>query len=179
MGDHYRHRLATMADLDALKRLMNEAIAGCLPRFLTPEQTEASYEIMGLDTQLIEDGTYFVILDGEEIVAGGGWSFRATMYGGDHTQGRNPRRLDPAREPARIRAMYVSPRHARRGLGRRILALCEAAARAAGFARVELVATMAGLPLYQACGYVIEREFSDRTRRGVAVPLAAMSKRLE
>ncbi len=178
MSDRYRSRLATGDDLDALTRLMNAAIAAHLPQVLSPAQVEASFEIMGLDRQLIEDGAYFVILDGEEIVASGGWSFRATLFGGDHTSGRSARQLDPATEPARVRAMYVDPRHARRGLGRRILDLCEGAARAAGFSRVELVATMSGKPLYEACGYTVSRAFNETTSKGVEVPLASMGKAL-
>lgn len=178
MDDPYRSRLATKADIGALTRLMNAAIAAHLPNFLAPAQVEASYEIMGLDRQLIEDGTYFVILHGEEIVASGGWSYRATLFGGDHTGGRSARRLDPETQAARVRAMYVDPRHARRGLGRRILDLCEAAARGAGFSRVELVATMSGKPLYEACGYKVTREFTETTSKGVGVPLAMMTKAL-
>ena len=178
MSDPYQSRLATRDDIEALTRLMNAAIAAHLPNFLSPAQVEASYEIMGLDRQLIDDGTYFVILDGDEIVASGGWSFRATLFGGDHTSGRSPRRLDPAREAARVRAMYVDPRHARRGLGRRILDLCEAAARQAGFSRVELCATMSGKPLYEACGYTLTRAFMETTSKGVDVPLATMGKGL-
>lgn len=131
---------------------------------------------MGLDTQLVEDGTYFVMEDGEAIVASGGWSFRATLYGGDHTAGRSLRRLDPLTEPARIRAMYVAAAYARRGLGRKIIALCEDAARKAGFRRSELVATASGRPLYEACGYSLDREFIEMTKAGVGVPLAVMSK---
>ncbi|MEX0644696.1 MAG: hypothetical protein WD076_05255, partial [Parvularculaceae bacterium] len=112
MKDAYRSRLATIEDVDALMRLMTSAIAAHLPKFLSPAQVEASHEIMGLDRQLIEDGSYFVILHGEEIVGSGGWSYRATLFGGDHTSGRSDRRLDPATEPARVRAMYVNPRHA-------------------------------------------------------------------
>ncbi|MFX8601172.1 GNAT family N-acetyltransferase, partial [Acinetobacter baumannii] len=87
---------------------------------------------------LIEDGTYFVVMDGERIVGSGGWSARATSYGGDHTPGRDPARLDPRRDAARVRAMYTDPDYARRGIGRRVLTLCEDAARQAGLGRVEL-----------------------------------------
>lgn len=171
-------RRAAHADLPALAALMREAIESHLPAFLPPEEVAASHEVMGLDTQLIDDGTYFVIVDGDRIVAAGGWSFRATLFGGDHSLGRSARRLDPETEPARIRAMYVAGDRARQGLGRRVVALCEGAARAAGFRRAALVATMAGKPLYLACGYRIEREFIEPTKGGVGVPLALMSKDL-
>ena len=108
---------------------------------------------MGLDTQLIDDGTYFVVqLDGQ-IAGCGGWSRRATLFGGNHTAGRDARLLDPDTESARVRAMYTSPAFTRRGVGRKILELCEAAARAEGFKSVELGATMGGKPLYEAAGY--------------------------
>ncbi len=144
MPSRLHHRLATRADMPALTRLMREAIETHLKAFLSPEQVAASHEVMGLDTQLIDDGTYFVILDGEGIVASGGWSYRATMFGGDHTSGRSPQRLDPAKDAARIRAMYVAATRPRQGLGRRIMELCESAAREAGFRRAELVATASG-----------------------------------
>jgi GNAT superfamily N-acetyltransferase len=172
------HRLATRADLPPLKALMRDAIETHLSAFLSPEQVAASHEIMGLDTQLIDDQTYFLIEDEQGIVASGGWSYRATLFGGDHTAGRSARRLDPATEPARIRAMYVAARAARRGLGRRIIDTCESAARHAGFRHASLVATASGRPLYEACGYKVEREFVEMTSGGVGVPLAVMSKPL-
>jgi GNAT superfamily N-acetyltransferase len=101
--------------------------------FLTPEQIAASRMIMGLDTQLIEDGTYYVATVGGELAGCGGWSRRNTLYGGDHSPGRDAALLDPARDAARIRAMYTHPAFARRGVGRLILAVCERAAVAAGF----------------------------------------------
>lgn len=157
---------------------MHEAIETHLPAFLSPEQVAASHEIMGLDTQLIDDQTYFLIEDRDGILASGGWSYRETLFGGNHTPGRSARRLDPATEPARIRAMYVAARAARRGFGRRIMTLCEDAARDAGFHRASLVATASGRPLYAACGYEVEREFMEMTSGGVSVPLAVMSKPL-
>jgi GNAT superfamily N-acetyltransferase len=130
---------------------------------------------MGLDTQLIEDGTYFVALDGARLVGCGGWGQRATLYGGDHTAGRSDALLDPARDAARVRAMYTDPLYARRGVGRAILEACESAAAAAGFRRFELMATLAGEPLYRACFYQpIERVTS--TTSGVAIPLVRMGK---
>ena len=170
-------RLANPADVPALRRLMNEAIVALQAPYLDARQIESSRAIMGLDTQLIEDGTYYVIEIAGDLAGCGGWSRRATLYGGDQSPGRSPALLDPARDAARVRAMYTSPRHVRRGVGRRILALCEAAARAEGFARVELMATLAGEPLYAACGYApIERIVDDRG--GAPVPLVRMGKQL-
>ena len=132
---------------------------------------------MGLDTQLIDDGTYFVVMDDGALAGCGGWSRRATLYGGDRSPGRDAAMLDPAKDAARVRAMYTHPDFTRRGVGRLILQLCEEAARAEGFSRVELMATMAGEPLYRACGYQpIERVIDDRG--GAGVPLLKMSKAL-
>jgi GNAT superfamily N-acetyltransferase len=118
-----------------------------------------------------------VELDGR-IAGCGGWSRRATLFGGDQTAGREARLLDPTREAARVRAMYTHPAYARRGIGRAILAACEEGARASGFSRVELAATLAGAPLYRACGYGAEEPFEADTPSGVRVPLVRMSKAL-
>jgi len=107
----------------------------------------------------------------------GGWSRRATLYGGNHSAGRDPRLLDPANERARIRAMYTHPDHTRKGIGRLILDTAEAAARAEGFTAIEMAATMSGKPLYSACGYQVESEWLDENG-AVPVPLATMWKRL-
>jgi GNAT superfamily N-acetyltransferase len=170
-------RLATSDDLPALREIMALAIAELQAGFLSSDQIEASRAIMGLDTQLVADGTYFVVeIDG--VVAGcGGWSRRATLYGGDHSPGRDAALLDPAIDSARVRAMYTHPRFARRGVGRRILEACEAAARSEGFRSVELAGTMAGQPLYEACGYRVVERFDD-ARGGAAVPLVKMVKSL-
>ena len=132
---------------------------------------------MGLDTQLIDDGTYFVVEADETLAGCGGWSRRATLYGSDQTPGRSAALVDPAREAARIRAMYTHPGHARKGVGRLILSLCEAAARSEGFSRMELMSTMAGEPLYSRFGYQPEERIMDN-RGGVPVPLVRMSKSL-
>ena len=175
----FSHRLATSADLPAIAALMDGAIRELQSAFLTPEQISASRESMGLDTRLVEDRTYFVIEDGAALAGCGGWSRRATLYGGDHAAAlRDDRLLDPATEPARIRAMYTHPDHARRGIGRLVLALCEDAARAAGFRRVELMATAAGEPLYRACGYRVIERVERLSPSGVAVPGATMGKDL-
>ena len=170
-------RLARAADLPALESLMNLAIGELLKPFLNAAEIASSRAIMGLDTQLIRDGTYFVVEENGALAGCGGWSRRATMYGGDVSPGRDPALLDPARDAARVRAMYTHPAFVRRGVGRLILAECEKAARAEGFTRAELVATMAGMPLYLACGYQPVERFTDN-RGGAAVPLARMTKTL-
>lgn len=171
------HRLATHADVPALSELMHTAIGELQKPFLTAEQIASSRAIMGLDTQLIEDGTYFIIEQDDELVGCGGWSRRATLYGGDHSLGRDAGLLDPAKDAARVRAMYTHPGFTRRGIGRLVLRLCEDAARAEGFTTVELMATMAGVPLYRASGYAAVEEVSD-DRGGASVPLLRMRKAL-
>jgi GNAT superfamily N-acetyltransferase len=172
----FPHRLATRDDIAALRPLMNAAIGELLKPYLTADQVAASFEVMGLDTQLIDDGTYFVVLSEDRVAGCGGWSRRATHFGGDHSPGRDARLLDAKTEAARVRAMYTHPDFTRRGIGRLILELCEAAAARENFARVELVATAAGEPLYRACGYAPVEAFSQRTASGVGVPLLRMSK---
>jgi GNAT superfamily N-acetyltransferase len=171
------HRRARREDLDALRALMDAAISELQKPFLDENQIASSRMIMGLDTQLIEDGTYFIVEADGETVGCGGWSRRATLYGGDQTPGRSAALLDPARDAARVRAMYTHPQHTRKGIGRLILSLCEEAARAEGFTKVELMATMSGVPLYRACGYEPGERITDN-RGGVAVPLLPMSKSL-
>ena len=176
----FTHRIANADDLPALRTLMARAIERLQDDFLTPEQVRASHKVMGLDTQLVSDGTYFVIEDEDgRIVGSGGWSWRATLYGGDDSVvTREPLPLDPATDAAKIRAMYTDPDFKRRGIGRLVLGLCEEAAREAGFARVEMMATMAGVPLYRACGYAPLDELQSASIDGVDVPLQRMGKQL-
>ncbi|HEY8407310.1 MAG TPA: GNAT family N-acetyltransferase [Gaiellaceae bacterium] len=172
----FTSRLATLADVPRLTEVMDAAISELQRAYLDDAQVEASRAVMGIDTQLIEDGTYFVIetIDGD--VAGcGGWSRRGTMYGNDHSPGRDAKLLDPGVDAARVRAMYTSPAYARRGVGRLVLQLCEAAAAAEGFTRLELVGTLAGEPLYAAYGFVpVER--LDASVTEVPVPCVRMTK---
>lgn len=168
-------RLAVPADVPALTALMDAAIAHLQRAYLDDAQIESSRAIMGIDTQLIEDGTYFVVEAGGELAGCGGWSRRATLYGGNQTPGRDANLLDPAVHPARVRAMYTSPAHARRGVGRLILALCEAAAAAEGFTRLELMSTLSGEPLYTAYGFRPLERLEDATG-GAPVPLVRMEK---
>jgi GNAT superfamily N-acetyltransferase len=133
---------------------------------------------MGIDTQLIDDGTYFVVESGADVAGCGGWSRRATLYGGNHTPGRDGQLLDPSVDAARVRAMYTNPAYARRGVGRLVLSLCEAAAAAEGFARLELMSTLSGEPLYTAYGFRPLDRLEDATG-GVPVPLVRMEKQVE
>jgi GNAT superfamily N-acetyltransferase len=176
----FTHRVATMEDLDALREVMRRSIETLQDSFLTPEQVRASHKVMGLDTQLVKDGTYFVVECGGRIAGCGGWSWRSTLYGGDASVvSREPRALDPATEPARIRAMYTDPDFARRGVGRLVLQLCEEAAAAAGFHRATMMATMSGVPLYEACGYAPVEAVQESVVDGVTVPLVRMEKPLD
>ena len=171
-------RLALEADLPALRALMDRAIGELQRGFLTPAEVEASFDIMGLDNQLIADRTYFLVEAGGQLAGCGGWSRRATLFGGDHTSGRDAALLDPATDAARIRAMYTSPDFVRRGVGRLVIDTCEAAAAAEGFKRCEMAATLAGEPLYRSCGYELIEPFEGVTKSGARVPLKRMGKTL-
>lgn len=168
-------RVATMADLPRLREVMDASISELQRGFLTPEQIESSRAIMGLDTQLVEDGTYFVVEDEGRVAGCGGWSRRATLYGSDATPGRDARMLDPATEPARVRAMYTHPEFARRGVGWLILEACEDAARTEGFTQLELMGTMSGQPLYERFGFEVVERVED-ARGGAPVPMARMRR---
>jgi GNAT superfamily N-acetyltransferase len=171
----FRSRLAVSADIPALTVLMDAAITELQRNFLDEAQIESSRAVMGIDTQLIDDGTYFVVESGAHVAGCGGWSRRATLYGSDHTAGRDSRLLDPLVDPARVRAMYTNPAYARRGVGRLILGLCEAAAAAEGFTRLELWSTLSGEPLYTAYGFrPLER--ADLPGGSVPVPAVRMEK---
>lgn len=170
-------RLATRGDVPLLVPLIDAAIAELQRGFLTERQIQSSRAIMGIDTLLIDDGTYFVVESDGQLAGCGGWSRRATLYGGDHSSGRDAALLDPAVDAARVRAMYTHPSFARRGVGRLILSLCETAAAAEGFTSVELMATLSGLPLYEAAGFeAVER--TEDPAGGTPVPLVKMRKTL-
>lgn len=171
------HRIATFDDREALIAIMKASIDELQKPFLSREQIEASWLFMGIDTQLIKDGSYFVIEVEGHIAGCGGWSYRETLYGGDSAAGRDASYLDPETQAAKIRAMYTHPDFIRRGVGKLIIALCEEAARKAGFKRAEMMATMAGVPLYEACGYEVI-EHREEKRGDVPVPLIYMGKAL-
>ena len=181
MGDHqsgFVVRMARESDFPALRHVMQLAIAQLQRGFLSDAQIEASRGVMGLDTQLVSDGIYLVVEADGALAGCGGWSRRATLFGGDHSaELREPRLLDPATEPARVRAMYTHPDFVRRGVGRLILGRCEHPAAAEGFSAVELMATLSGRPLYLACGYA-EIEPHMAKVGSVHVPLVRMGKTL-
>src|SRR5215211_4660353 len=168
-------RLATREDIPVLVPLMQAAIEELQKGFLNDAQIRSSHAIMVLDQQLIDDGTYFAAEIDGRLAGCGGWSRRATLYGGDHSAGRDAALLDPARDPAKVRAMYTHPDFARRGVGRLVLGLSEAAAAAEGFTVLELMATLSGEPLYRAAGFVPVERLVDEAG-GAAVPLVRMRK---
>ena len=170
-------RPATTDDLDALRALIVASMRGLSDGFYTAVQVESGLRhVYGPDTQLIADGTYFVLEEAGAVVAAAGWSRRATLYGGDQTKAGPDPLLDPTRDPARIRAFYVAPTHARRGLGRRLLAHCAAAAAAEGFTTLELMATLPGVPLYEACGFEALERIEPMQPDGVAIPFVRMRR---
>jgi len=178
----FTHRLARPADVPAIVRLMQASIAENMKPFLSLEEIEAARETMGVDWTLIEDGTYFLVETagrGQKILVGsGGWGKRRTLYGGDHTAGRDDSFSDPPVDAARIRAMYTHPLWIRRGIGSLLLNLGEEAARDAGFKSIELGSTIPGEPFYLARGY---REVSRNTQiaaNGVANVVIKMVKDL-
>lgn len=174
----FTSRLAVPADIPALTLLMDAAIAELQRGFLDDDQIASSRAIMGIDTQLIDDGTYFVIESEREIAGCGGWSRRATLYGGNQTPGRDSNLLDPKVDPARVRAMYTNPAYARRGVGRLVLSLCESAAAAEGFRRLALMSTLSGEPLYTAYGFRPVERIVDATG-GAPVSLIRMEKQVD
>jgi len=163
----FSHRIATNADVPAIIALMQLSIEENMKAFLSAAEIEAAKETMGVDQTLIDDGTYFLIeaeQGGEAVLVGcGGWGKRRTLYGGNHTKGRDDSFSDPATEAARIRAMYTHPGWTRQGIGSLLIQQGEQAAREAGFSRMELGSTVAGEALYLAKGY---REISRETHQG-------------
>ncbi len=157
------HRIAQETDTEVIRQLMRASIAENMKAFLSASEIEAAKETMGVDKTLISDGTYFLIETAHEgksmLVGCGGWGKRKTLYGGDHTVGRDDSLSDPVIDAARIRAMYTHPDWTRRGIGTLLLDLGEDAARKAGFKTIELGSTVPGEPLYLARGYVeVERK---------------------
>ena len=168
--------------MPAILELMQAAIAGNMKAFLSPEEIDAAQESMGVDRSLIEDQTYFVIEtveNGRTVMVGcGGWGKRKTLYGGDHTAGRDDSLSDPATDAARIRAMYTHPDWIRQGIGTLLLDLGEAAAREAGFHTIELGSTVPGEPLYLARGYLEQDREVQVAANGAESVIIRMSKRL-
>jgi GNAT superfamily N-acetyltransferase len=147
-------RKAMASDIPHLGPLIAESVRRLSEGYYSTEEAErALVRVFGVDSQLVEDGTYYVAERDGELAGCGGWSKRATLFGGDQTKQGEDAELRPGAAPARIRAFFVHPSHARRGIGTRLLEVCESAARGHGFTEAELVATLPGVPLYEALGY--------------------------
>jgi GNAT superfamily N-acetyltransferase len=173
-------RVATEDDLPAIRELIPQSVRGLSAGYYTPREVESSIRyVFGPDTQLIADGTYFVAVDGDAIVGCGGWSARRTLYGGDQAKDAHDPRLDPATEPARIRAFFVHPDHARRGIASAIYDACVTAARAAGFRSLELMATLPGEPLYRTFGFRPLEPVESVLPDGVPIRFVRMAREIE
>ena len=173
-------RVATLDDAAALDALMKESAAVLFPRFYDERQSaSAVLHVAQVDRMLLADGTYFALESGDELVACGGWSRRDKLYTGSGDGVDDARLLDPATEPARVRAMFVRADWTRRGLGRRILEECEAAARREGFRELVLGATLPGLPLYLAYGFQALGEMDVTMPDGVTIPCVSMRKGID
>jgi GNAT superfamily N-acetyltransferase len=189
-----RIRLAETRDIPLLRELIEASVRGLQAGDYSPEQLEGALRtVYGVDTQLIADGTYFAAEETEALGAGssgagprgtallvgcGGWSKRKTLFGGDQFAGREDSLLDPATDAAKIRAFFVHPAWARRGIGGMILEACEAAAWAAGFRRLEMGATLTGVPFYRSKGYVELEAVEAPLGDGLTLPIVRMGKAL-
>jgi GNAT superfamily N-acetyltransferase len=175
-------RLASPADIPALQVLIPSSVRALQKDHYSDRQMDGAIgSVFGVDTQLIQDGTYYVaqVADGEgkPLIAGcGGWSKRKTLFGSDSVPGKDNAWLNPVTDAARIRAFFIHPDWPRRGIGSQILRACEAAARDAGFSRLELAATLPGVPLYKAHGYVEVEAFDVPLPNGEQLPIIRMEK---
>ena len=172
-------RLARESDIPALEILIPLSVRSLQAAHYSPAQMEAALgPVFGVDRQLIDDGTYFVAEHSSDVIGCGGWSRRKAMFGGHRHRAGVDALIDPEREPARIRAFFVRPDWARRGIGRGILSACEKAIRTAGFKSIELVATVTGEPLYSVCGYEVVERYDAPMPSGLTLPVVRMAKRL-
>ncbi len=172
-------RVATFDDIPQLEALITESVRALSVGYYSPQQIESSLvHVFGVDTQLIADGTYFVVEADGQIAGCGGWSKRRTLYGGDQAKREEDSLLDPKTEASRIRAFFVHPEFARRGIGRLLLESSEHAAGHAGFSTLELAATLPGQPLYAACGFQIIERIEATLPDGVQVPIIRMGKHI-
>jgi GNAT superfamily N-acetyltransferase len=172
-------RLAARADIARLSELIARSARGLSTEDYRPEQVDGALRgAFGIDTQLIDDGTYFVAEHDGELAGCGGWSFRSTLFGGDARADRDASLLDPATQAAKIRAFFVEPSKARLGVGTSLLERCENEARARGFTRAELMATLPGLKLYAARGYVGDKRVRYDLGAGQSIEFVPMSKDL-
>ena len=173
-------RVATLADVPALRALIEQSARELSTGFYSLQQIDAAVaHVFGVDTQLIIDGTYFVIDAPDGPAAAGGWSARRTLYGGDQTKTGTDPRLDPHTEPARIRAFFVHPRAARQGLGRRLYSACARAAWSAGFRAFELMATRPGEPFYASLGFDVVEHVVVALPGDIDIPFTRMQRAIE
>ena len=172
-------RPAREEDIPELETLIERSVRELqAPHYSTAQMDGALGTVFGVDRQLIRDQTYFVVEQEGSLLACGGWSKRESLFGSDAARERDDALLDPGRQPARIRAFFVHPRHARRGLGRAILLACEEAIRHAHFRKIELVATLAGLDFYRAFGYNEAERYEVPLVNGQSLPVVRMTKRI-
>jgi GNAT superfamily N-acetyltransferase len=179
-----RIRQAVSSDIPRLREIIEASVRGLQAEDYTPAQIEGALQsVYGVDSQLIADGTYLLAElateRGMQIVACGGWSMRKTLYGGDQFAAREDSLLDPARDAAKIRAFFVHPDFARRGIGTMILEACEKAAIAAGFTRLEMGATLSGVAFYRARGYIEIENQSVPLSNGESLAIVKMAKKVE
>ena len=173
-------RQATLDDAPAIAQLIPLSVRALQSPYYTAAQMDAALgPIFAVDRQLIADKTYFVVEHLGQLVGCGGWSRRRAVYGGDHGRLDEDALLDPEHEPARIRAFFVHPDYARRGIGRSLLRVCEQAISVAGFRNIVLAATLAGEPLYAACGYAVVERQDAPLSQALTLPVVRMSKRLQ
>jgi len=174
-------RLVTADDIPALHQLIETSVRVLQRNDYTPEQIQGALgTVLGLDTQLVADGTYFIAevraACTSHLAGCGGWSKRKTLFGSDHAELREPELLDPKTDAAKIRAFFIHPDFARRGIGTKILEACESAARSAGFSRFELGSTLTGVPLYLARGYQVLDRIEVPLHNGLTLPVVRMAK---
>ncbi|HEX6731821.1 MAG TPA: GNAT family N-acetyltransferase [Pyrinomonadaceae bacterium] len=175
----YVIRRATLADRPDIERLIECSARGLSQHDYSKDEIEAAIAgVFGVDTDLIRDGTYFVAEAAGLLVGCGGWSKRRNLFGGDRYHNREGGELDPTTEPAKIRAFFVHPDWARKGIAKTILSLCEGEAEAFGFRSVELMATLPGVRLYVACGYERGETVMHVMENGIKLPLMPMRKPL-
>lgn len=176
----YSIRKAKLEDRNDIQQLIAESARGLSRADYNDAQIEAAIAtVFGVDTDLIDDETYFVVEEAGELIGCGGWSRRRTLYGGDQFADRDASYLDPGLEPAKIRAFFIHPDHARKGVARAIIDRCEAEAMAHGYRAIELMSTLPGVKFYQSCGYLGQGEFELELRDGVKLELVPMRKSLE
>lgn len=177
--DGVQIRLATLEDLAALAELIPLSVRELSAGYYTPEQIDAANRyIFGPDTKLIQDDTYYLASAGTQLVGAGGWGKRKTLFGGDQMKESNDPLLDPATEPAKLRAFYVHPLFARRGIASQIVNACFDAARRHGFGEIELLATLPGEPLYRRFGFEAIRPYDVPMPNGLSLPCIVMRRSL-